>query len=71
MPPAWQPWTDRRSCGPPFVYDLAPQGWRKSPYGFRLVTGTIRSTAGVSTFDDAFRMLDTIVSGDLGQSEQR
>lgn len=54
-----------------FAYDLTPQGWRKSPFGFRLVTGTISSTAGVSTFDGAFRMLDTIASGGLGESEQR
>jgi hypothetical protein len=53
-----------------FAYDLTPQGWRKSPYGFRLVTGTISSTAGVSTFDDAFDMLDAIATGGPGQGEQ-
>ncbi len=46
-----------------FSYDPSPEGWRKSPYGFRLVTGTLSSAAGVSTFDDAFRMLDTIAVG--------
>ncbi|GAB1646862.1 hypothetical protein [Krasilnikovia sp. MM14-A1259] len=43
-----------------FVYDRSPQGWHKTAYGFRLVTGTLSSAAGVQSFDDAFQMLDTI-----------
>ncbi|WP_430786891.1 hypothetical protein [Actinoplanes sp. G11-F43] len=50
-----------------FAYDRGPNGWRKTPYGFRLVTGTLTSDHGVSTFDDAFTMLDTIAAGNNAQ----
>lgn len=50
-----------------FTYDRSPDGWRQTPYGFRFVTGTLTSGHGVSTFDDAFRMLDTIAAGNPDQ----
>lgn len=49
-----------------FDYDATPQGWRRSPYGFRFTSGTLTSSDGSSThaITDVVELLDTIDRGE-------
>lgn len=45
-------------------YDPAPQGFRKNPYGFRYVSGTLTSHGETCAVTDPFELLDTIALGE-------
>ena len=46
------------------AYDPSPQGWRRSPYGFRFISGTLTGRGRTRMITDAFGLLDTIGCGE-------